>query len=124
MPKWPRPPLKEFKKQGLDIKLGAKVSATEVTGKGKKKEVVVTYTDASGEQTLTVDKLLVAVGRRAATTGVLAEGTGVQLDERGQIVVDEHCHTGVAGVWAIGDVRARPDAGAQGLRRKASRWPS
>ena len=94
---------KEFKKQGLDIKLGAKVSATEVTGKGKKKEVVVTYTDASGEQTLTVDKLLVAVGRRAATRGVLAEGTGVQLNERGQIVVDEHCHTGVDGVWAIGD---------------------
>ncbi|WP_440976083.1 dihydrolipoyl dehydrogenase [Pseudoxanthomonas winnipegensis] len=94
---------KEFKKQGLDIKLGAKVSATEVTGKGKKKEVVVTYTDASGEQTLTVDKLLVAVGRRAATKGVLAEGTGVQLNERGQIVVDEHCHTGVDGVWAIGD---------------------
>ncbi|WP_379655296.1 dihydrolipoyl dehydrogenase [Pseudoxanthomonas sp. UC19_8] len=94
---------KEFKKQGLDIKLSAKVSATEVTGKGKKKEVVVTYTDASGEQTLTVDKLLVAVGRRAATRGVLAEGTGVQLNERGQIVVDEHCHTGVDGVWAIGD---------------------
>ncbi|RXR07251.1 dihydrolipoyl dehydrogenase [Pseudoxanthomonas composti] len=94
---------KEFKKQGLEIKLGAKVSATEVTGKGKKQEVVVTYTDASGEQTLTVDKLLVAVGRRAATKGVLAEGTGVQLNERGQIVVDEHCHTGVDGVWAIGD---------------------
>lgn len=94
---------KEFKKQGLDIKLGAKVSATEITGKGKKKEVLVSYTDKDGEQTLTVDKLLVAVGRRAATKGVLAEGTGVQLNERGQIVVDEHCHTGVDGVWAIGD---------------------
>lgn len=98
-----RTALKELKKQGLDIKLGAKVSATEVTGKGKKKEVVVSYTDAAGEQTLTVDKLLVAVGRRAATKGVLAEGTGVKLTERGQIQVDEHCHTGVDGVWAIGD---------------------
>lgn len=98
-----RTALKELKKQGLDIKLGAKVSATEVTGKGKKKEVVVSYADAAGEQTLTVDKLLVAVGRRAATKGVLAEGTGVKLTERGQIQVDEHCHTGVDGVWAIGD---------------------
>ncbi|AWH44141.1 dihydrolipoyl dehydrogenase [Stenotrophomonas sp. ZAC14A_NAIMI4_1] len=94
---------KEFKKQGLDIRLGAKVSKTEITGEGKKKEVVVTYTDSEGEKTLTVDKLLVAVGRRAATKGLLAEGTGVKVDERGQIEVDAHCHTGVNGVWAVGD---------------------
>ncbi|WP_024890560.1 dihydrolipoyl dehydrogenase [Luteimonas huabeiensis] len=95
--------LKEFKKQGLDIRLGAKVSKTEVTGKGKKKEVVVSYADKDGEQTLTVDKLLVAVGRKAASQGLLAEGTGVKLDDRGRIEVDAHCHTGVDGVWAIGD---------------------
>ncbi|KAF1710550.1 dihydrolipoyl dehydrogenase [Pseudoxanthomonas kalamensis DSM 18571] len=94
---------REFKKQGLDILLGAKVGKTEVVGKGKKKEVVITYTDKDGEKTLTVDKLLVAVGRRAATRGLLAEGTGVTLTERGQVEVDEHCHTGVDGVWAIGD---------------------
>lgn len=95
--------LKEFKKQGLDIKLGAKVSKTEVTGKGKKKEVVVSYADKDGEQTLTVDKLLVAVGRKAASKGLLADGSGVRLTERGQIEVDAHCHTGVDGVWAVGD---------------------
>ncbi|MBB5876024.1 dihydrolipoyl dehydrogenase [Xanthomonas sp. 3498] len=95
--------LKEFKKQGLDIKLGAKVSKTEITGKGKKQEVVVTYADGEGEKSLTVDKLLVAVGRRAATKGLLADGTGVKVNERGQIEVDAHCHTGVDGVWAIGD---------------------
>lgn len=94
---------KEFKKQGLDIKLGAKVGNTEIKGKGKAKEVLVTYTDAEGEKTLTVDKLLVAVGRRAATKGLLAEGTGVKLDARGMIEVDSHCHTGVNGVWAVGD---------------------
>jgi dihydrolipoamide dehydrogenase len=94
---------REFKKQGLDILLGAKVGKTEITGKGKKKEVVITYTDASGEKTLTVDKLLVAVGRRAATKGLLADGCGVKLDARGMIEVDAHCHTGVDGVWAIGD---------------------
>ena len=90
---------REFKKQGLEILLGAKVSGTAV----KQGEVLITYTDASGEKTLTVDKLLVAVGRRAATKGLLAEGTGVSLNERGQIVVDDHCFTGAEGIWAIGD---------------------
>jgi dihydrolipoamide dehydrogenase len=94
---------REFKKQGLDIRLGAKVSKAEVTGKGKRKEVQVTFADAKGEETITVDKLLVAVGRKAASKGLLAEGSGVKLTERGQIEVDEHCHTGVDGVWAVGD---------------------
>ncbi|MEN1940601.1 dihydrolipoyl dehydrogenase [Luteimonas sp. MJ246] len=94
---------REFKKQGLDIRLGAKVSKAEVTGKGKKKEVQVTFADKKGEETITVDKLLVAVGRKAASKGLLAEGSGVKLTERGQIEVDGHCHTGVDGVWAVGD---------------------
>ncbi len=91
--------LKEFTKQGLDIRLGAKCTKTEV----KKGEVHLSYTDAKGDETLVFDKLLVAVGRKAASKGLLAEGTGVQLDERGRIVVDDHCATGVEGVWAIGD---------------------
>jgi len=90
---------REFKKQELDIKLGAKVSRAEV----KKNAVDVTYTDKDGEHTITVDKLLVAVGRRAWTQGALGDGVGVKSDERGRIVVDEHCWTGVDGVWAIGD---------------------
>ena len=99
---------REFKKQGLDIRLGAKVSKAEVVPvkgakKGKAEEVHVTYSDASGEQTIVVDKLLVAVGRRAASKGLLADGVGVKLDQRGVIEVDEHCHTGVDGVWAVGD---------------------
>jgi dihydrolipoamide dehydrogenase len=91
--------LKEFKKQGLDIKLGAKVSKAEV----KKNEVHLTYNDGKADQSLVVDKLLVAVGRKAASKGLLAEGTGVKLNDRGQIEVDEHCATGVEGIWAVGD---------------------
>lgn len=90
---------REFKKQGLDIKLGAKVSKAEV----KKDGVHLTYDDAKGEQSLVVDKLLVAVGRRATTAKLLGEGVAVKLNDRGQVEVDEHCHTGVDGVWAIGD---------------------
>jgi len=90
---------REFKKQGLDIRLGAKVSKTEA----RKDGVHLTYADAKGEQSIVVDKLLVCVGRKPATSGLLAEGTGVKLSDRGMIEVDEHCHTGVDGVWAIGD---------------------
>jgi len=92
--------LKHFKKQGLDIRTEAKVTAAHVEGE----LVRVEYTDAGGAtQSLTVDKLIVCVGRRPNTTGLLAEGTGVQVDERGFIKVDDHCHTGVENVWAVGD---------------------
>ena len=90
---------REFAKQGLDIKLGAKVSKAEVKGD----TVEVTYADAKGEQKIVVDTLLVAVGRRAYSKDLLGEATGVKLDERGRIAVDEHCWTGVEGVWAVGD---------------------
>ena len=95
---------REFAKQGLNIKLGAKLGKAEV----KNDVVHLTYTDKDGEQSLVVDKLLVAVGRRAYTEGLLAADTGVKLDERGRIVVDEHNHTGVDGVWAIGDAVRGP----------------
>jgi dihydrolipoamide dehydrogenase len=92
--------LKHFKKQGLDIRLEAKVTAARVEGES----VQVEYTDAAGAtQNLTVDKLIVCIGRRPNTSGLLADDTGVQVDERGFIKVDDHCHTGVENVWAVGD---------------------
>jgi dihydrolipoamide dehydrogenase len=90
---------REFAKQGLKIELGAKLSKAEVKGN----EVHLSYAGKDGEKQLVVDKLLVAVGRRAYTDGLLGDGTGVSLDERGRVVVDEHCWTGVDGVWAVGD---------------------
>jgi len=95
---------RHFKKQGLDIKLGAKVSSATVDG-----EVVnVVYVDKKGEQTLQVDKLVVAVGRRPFTEGLLAADSGVKLDARGFIQVDDHCRTSVPHVWAVGDVVRGP----------------
>ena len=95
---------RHFKRQGLDIKLGAKVASAAVSGDA----VDVVYTDAQGEHTLQVDKLIVAVGRRPFTKELLADGTGVQLDERGFIKVDEQCRTSAPNVWAIGDVVRGP----------------
>ena len=94
-----REALRSFKKQGLDIRLGAKVSGASVSGDA----VEITYGDAKGEQRVTVDRLVVAIGRRPYTRDLLAPDTGVQLDEHGRIKVDEHCRTGVENVWAVGD---------------------
>src|ERR1700761_172564 len=95
---------RHFKKQGLDIKLGAKVSSAAVSGNA----VDVVYVDAQGEHSLQVDKLVVAVGRRPFTENLLAEGTGVQLDDRGFVKVDEHCRTDAPHIWAVGDVVRGP----------------
>lgn len=95
---------KLFSKQGLDIKLGARVTATEIKGK----TVVVKYADAKGEQEIVFDKLIVAVGRRPYTEGLLAGDCGVELDERGFIKVDNQCRTDIPGIYAIGDVVRGP----------------
>ncbi len=91
--------LKQFRKQGLDIRLGAKVSAAAI----ENGEVAVHFIDAQGEQSVKFDRLVVAVGRRPYTKDLLADGTGVQVDPRGFIVVDEHCRTGAPNVFAVGD---------------------
>lgn len=96
---------KVLKKQGLDIRLGARVTGSEVKGK----EVVVTYANDKGEDTnVTFDKLIVAVGRRPYTEGLLAADCGVNMDERGFVFVDDHCRTDAPGIYAIGDVVRGP----------------
>ena len=90
---------RHFRKQGLDIRLGAQVTGAKVAGDA----VEVAYEDAKGGHTLTVDRLVVAVGRRPYTRDLLAPGTGVELDEHGFIQVDQQCRTAAEGVWAVGD---------------------
>lgn len=95
---------KVLTKQGLEIRLGARLTGSQVANS----EVTVNFTDAQGEQQLTFDKLIVAVGRRPVTENLLAEDSEVTLDERGFIYVDETCATSVPGVYAIGDVVRGP----------------
>lgn len=90
---------KQFVGQGLDIRLGAAVTSAKVSGQ----KVTVDYKDKDGEQQLEVDKLVVAVGRRPFTDGLLSADSGVQQDERGFIVVDDECRSSAKGVFAIGD---------------------
>src|ERR1041384_7183817 len=82
--------MRHFKKQGLDIRLGAKVSGAKVEGGA----VNVAYTDDKGaSQSLQVDKVVVAIGRRPFTKDLLGDGTGVQLGERGFIQGDPESRT-------------------------------
>ena len=92
-------------KQGLDIRTSSRVTGSKVNGK----EVTVTFLDKDGkEQQETFDKLIVCVGRRPFTENLLAGDSGVNLDERGFIFVNEFCATNAPGVWAIGDVVRGP----------------
>lgn len=99
-----REALRTLRKQGLDIRLGARVvAATEAND-----TVEVVYQDKDGDQNISVEKLIVAVGRRPYTENLLAQDSGVSLDERGFLYVNDLCETGVPGVFAVGDVVRGP----------------
>ncbi|MBL0720003.1 dihydrolipoyl dehydrogenase [Piscinibacter sp. Jin2] len=96
---------KAFTRQGLKINLGVKISSVTKGEAG----VTVAYTDAKGaEQVLEVDRLIVSIGRVPHTAGLAPEAVGLQLDERGAIVVDADCKTNLPKVWAVGDVVRGP----------------
>ena len=92
------------KKQGMDIRLGARVTGTKV----KAGQVTVTYADSDGEKQEVFDKLIVAVGRRPQSEGLLAGDCGVTMDERGFVYVNDFCETDVPGIYAIGDIVRGP----------------
>ncbi len=91
---------KSLREQGLDIRLGAKVTGTG----SNNREVTINYDDVEGKQQITVDKLIVAVGRSPNTAGLGADECGLELDQRGFITVDDHCNTSLKNIYAIGDV--------------------
>ena len=95
---------RQFKQQGLDIRLGTTVTAAERGAAG----IALTYEDQRGSHALEVDQLIVAVGRRPNTEGLLDPLAGVQLSDRGFIAVDGQCRSTAPNVWAVGDVVRGP----------------
>ena len=106
-----RDALKILEGQGLDIKLGALVTEA----KAQKNGVKVTYKDSGGEHQAKFDKLIVAVGRRPYTEGLLAPDSGVNLDERGFLYVNDLCSTDAPNVYAVGDVVRGPQLAHKGM---------
>ncbi|MBX3677491.1 MAG: dihydrolipoyl dehydrogenase [Rhodocyclaceae bacterium] len=98
-------------KQGLDIQLGANITAVKVG----KKNVTVEYESGDDNHVLECDRLIVSVGRVPNTEGLGCEAVGLKLDERGRIDVDEHCRSNLPGVWAVGDVVRGPMLAHKGM---------
>ena len=94
--------LRILQKQGLEFKLGTKVTKAETTDGG----VRLTVEPVSGGEagSLEADVVLVSVGRRPYTDALGLEDVGVEMDDRGFIKVDHQFQTNVAGIFAIGDV--------------------
>jgi len=100
-----------LKKQGMEFRLGAKVTGAKVSGaKTGKGGVTLTVEPAKGgdAETIKADVVLVAIGRRPFTKGLGLDEVGVETDKRGFITVDGHFRTSVEGIYAIGDVIPGP----------------
>ncbi len=95
---------RQFSRQGLDIRLGAMVNHVDTTETG----LSMAYTQKGQQQSVEVDKIIVAVGRKPATEGLLSADSGVSTDARGFIEVDEQCQTSVPHIWAVGDAVRGP----------------
>jgi dihydrolipoamide dehydrogenase len=97
---------KMLAKQGMDFKMGAKVTGVTKSGKGAE----VTYEPVKGGDavTLKADIVLIATGRKPYTEGLGLEEAGVVMDDRGRVEINAHWKTSVEGIWAIGDVVKGP----------------
>ena len=93
--------LKQFKKQGLEFRLGSKVTSAKADGDTCTVEI-------EGADPITCDRVLVAVGRKPNTEGLGLESIGLELDNKGRIPVDDSFKTSVENVYAIGDVIRGP----------------
>jgi dihydrolipoamide dehydrogenase len=92
---------KIFAKQGMEFRLGSKVTGAKV----KSKSCVI---ESEGAEPIECDRVLLAVGRKPTTDGLGLDTIGIELDKQGRIPVDEHFATAVEGVYAIGDVIRGP----------------
>jgi len=92
---------KSLARQGLEFVMGARVQAAERTGD----TVKVSWLDKDGaSHSIDGDRVLIAVGRRPYTDGLGLEAAGIEVDDRGRIVVDGELQTSAAGIFAVGDV--------------------
>ncbi len=88
---------KLFKRQGMDFKLGVRVTGAKRDGK----DIAVTV---AGAEPIRCSHVLLAVGRKPNTQGLALESLGITTDSRGQIPVDDHFRTTAPGIYAVGDV--------------------
>ena len=88
-----------FRKQGLDLRVGTKVTGAQL----EKTSVLINIEKDGKKETLEADHVLVSVGRKPSLLGIDAEGLGLKLGKRGEIAVDDQLRTNLPNVFAIGD---------------------
>lgn len=96
---------KLLRRQGLEFKLGARVTGVKVSGKGSKAKATV---EVEGAEPIQAAKVLVAVGRKPNSEGLGLQDVGVEQDDHGRVITDDKFATNVPGVYAIGDLIAGP----------------
>jgi dihydrolipoamide dehydrogenase len=97
---------KIFKKQGIEFRLGTKVTGVKVDG--GKASLTVEPANGGASETIEADAVLVSIGRRPNTEGLALDKAGLSTNQRGQIETDHSFKTSVPGIWAIGDVIPGP----------------
>jgi dihydrolipoamide dehydrogenase len=97
---------KIFKKQGIEFRLGTKVTGVKVNG--GKATLTVEPAKGGAAETIEADAVLVSIGRRPNTDGLALDKAGLKVNQRGQVETDHEFRTSVPGVWAIGDVIPGP----------------
>ena len=90
---------RSFRKRGIEVRLGVAVTGHAPTDDGRR-----TVVHFGAGESITVDMVVVSVGRRPRSEGLLAEGTGVTVTERGHVSVDPYMRTSAPDVYAIGDL--------------------
>ncbi len=95
-----------LKKQGMEFRLGHKVTGVDTGGRGCK--VTIEPANGGDAETIACDVVLVSIGRVPYTKGLGLPEIGVKLDNRGRIITDSNFKTDVDGIYAIGDVIAGP----------------
>jgi dihydrolipoamide dehydrogenase len=95
--------VRAFKKRGIKV-----VTGVEIDGLDREASLTLRFKEGGTAQSLEVDKVVVSIGRRPRSESVGLEGSGVDVDDRGFVVVDDHQRTTVSGVFAVGDLVAGP----------------
>jgi dihydrolipoamide dehydrogenase len=101
--------VRSFARRGIEIKTGVLVKGHTPAGDGKSTSVEFVAGGGDGNaERLEVEAVVVSVGRRPCSEGLIAAGCGVEVDDRGFVKVDELMQTSAEGVWAMGDLVATP----------------
>ncbi|MDK7134965.1 dihydrolipoyl dehydrogenase [Corynebacterium sp. UMB4614] len=98
---------KQYKRLGVNLKTGHKTTEVRDLGEGKGVEVDIESADGKKSETLKADRVMVSIGFAPRTEGLGLDKAGVELGERGEIVIDERMRTSAKNIYAIGDVTAK-----------------